>query len=130
MEIATVEGCWEIRDAADRAMQIVEGHVPELREATAQGWDIEVEITLSGYTSLRPLHTALLVDQPGILRQQAEHPAHSRNYSAIVIVWSPKSRCIGYYDVEHQEYADLCPFAEFMAHPEVYLAKKIIEGEL
>ncbi|WP_374017639.1 ankyrin repeat domain-containing protein [Paenibacillus thiaminolyticus] len=51
------------------------------------------------------------------------------NYSSIVIVWSPKSRCIGYYDVEHQEYADLCPFAEFIARPEVYLAK-IIEGDL
>lgn len=38
----------------DRAMQIVEGHVPALREAIAQGWDIEEEITLSKYTALRP----------------------------------------------------------------------------
>lgn len=37
--------------------------------------------------------------------------------------------CIGYYDVEHQEYADLGPFAKFIAHPEVYLGK-IMEGEL
>lgn len=51
------------------------------------------------------------------------------NCSDIVIVWNPKSRCIGYYDVEHKEYADLCPFAEFIAHPEVYLIK-IMEGEL
>lgn len=51
------------------------------------------------------------------------------NHSDIVIVWNPKSRCIGYYDVEHQEYADLGPFAKFIAHPEVYLGK-IMEGEL
>lgn len=47
----------------DRAVQIVEGHVPALREAISQGWDIEEEITFSRYTSLRPLHIALLAEQ-------------------------------------------------------------------
>ncbi|MBP1989360.1 ankyrin repeat domain-containing protein [Paenibacillus eucommiae] len=51
------------------------------------------------------------------------------NYSHIVIVWNPKSKCVGYYDEEHQEYADVCSFAEFLAHPELYL-EKILEGEL
>ncbi|WNC15930.1 ankyrin repeat domain-containing protein [Brevibacillus brevis] len=50
------------------------------------------------------------------------------NYSSIVIVWNPKAKCIGYYDEEHEEYGDLCPFAEFLAHPGVYL-QKILEGE-
>lgn len=63
--------------------------------------------------------------RPKLLRLSADVD----NYSDIVIVWNPKSKCIGYYDVEHQEYADLCPFAEFIAHPEVYLTK-ILEGDL
>ncbi|MCG7405936.1 ankyrin repeat domain-containing protein [Paenibacillus sp. ACRRX] len=50
------------------------------------------------------------------------------NYSDILIVWNPKKKCIGYYDVEHQVYADVCSFAEFLLQPEVHLAN-IIEGE-
>ncbi|MCM3337783.1 ankyrin repeat domain-containing protein [Paenibacillus sp. MER TA 81-3] len=51
------------------------------------------------------------------------------NYSDILIVWNPKHKCVGYYDEEHRDYADLCSFEEFLAHPEVYLVK-ILEGEL
>ncbi|MGG4220448.1 ankyrin repeat domain-containing protein [Paenibacillus jamilae] len=50
------------------------------------------------------------------------------NYSDIILVWNPKQKCLGYYDEEHQEYADVCSFAEFIAQPEDYL-EKIIEGE-
>ncbi|MEK5319371.1 ankyrin repeat domain-containing protein [Paenibacillus sp. FSL L8-0644] len=50
------------------------------------------------------------------------------NYSDIILVWNPKQKCLGYYDEEHQEYADVCSFAEFLAQPEDYL-EKIIEGE-
>lgn len=31
----------------DRAIQVVEGHVPALGEAIAQGWDIEEELRLA-----------------------------------------------------------------------------------
>ncbi|MEK4428420.1 ankyrin repeat domain-containing protein [Paenibacillus sp. FSL M7-0802] len=50
------------------------------------------------------------------------------NYSDIILVWNPRQKCLGYYDEEHQEYADVCSFAEFLAQPEDYL-EKIIEGE-
>ncbi|QQZ62547.1 ankyrin repeat domain-containing protein [Paenibacillus sonchi] len=52
------------------------------------------------------------------------------NYSDLQLVWSPKKKgLIGCYDVEHQVYADLSSFTEFLAQPEVYLMK-FLEGEL
>jgi len=52
------------------------------------------------------------------------------NYSDLQIVWNPKKKGqIGCYDVEHQEYADLCSFKEFLTKPEIYLIK-FLEGEL
>ncbi|MGG1659226.1 ankyrin repeat domain-containing protein [Brevibacillus sp. NRS-1366] len=50
------------------------------------------------------------------------------NYSDLQLVWNPKKKgLIGCYDVEHQEYADLCSFPEFFAQPELYLIK-FLEG--
>jgi uncharacterized protein len=52
------------------------------------------------------------------------------NYSDLQLVWNPKNKGkIGCYDVEHQTYADLCSFTEFLAEPETYLIK-FLEGEL
>jgi hypothetical protein len=52
------------------------------------------------------------------------------NYSHLQLVWNPKKKgLIGCYDVEHQEYADLCSFAEFLTQPEMYLIR-FLEGEL
>lgn len=52
------------------------------------------------------------------------------NYSDLQLVWNPKNKgLIGCYDVEHQTYADLCSFTEFLAQPELYLIK-YLEGEL
>lgn len=45
------------------------------------------------------------------------------NYSDILLVWHPGSKMIGYYDVEHQEYAPLAKYAEFMANPGVYVGQ-------
>lgn len=56
--------------------------------------------------------------------------ANIDNYSDLLIVWNPKKNGqIGCYDVEHQEYADLCSFKEFLTKPEIYLTK-FLEGEL
>lgn len=56
--------------------------------------------------------------------------ANIDNYSDLQLVWNPKKKgLIGCYDVEHQEYADLCSFSEFLAQPEMYLIK-FLEGEL
>lgn len=52
------------------------------------------------------------------------------HYPDLHILWNPKKRGkIGCYDVEHQEYADLCSFSEFKTQPERYLLK-FFEGEL
>ncbi|AZS17900.1 ankyrin repeat domain-containing protein [Paenibacillus lutimineralis] len=52
------------------------------------------------------------------------------NYSDLQLVWNSKKKgLIGCYDVEHQTYADLCSFSEFLAQPEMYLIK-FLEGEL
>lgn len=52
------------------------------------------------------------------------------NYSDLQLVWNSKKKgLIGCYDVEHQAYADLCSFSEFLAQPEMYLIK-FLEGEL
>lgn len=52
------------------------------------------------------------------------------NYSHLHLMWNPKKKgFIGCYDTEHQVYADLCGFEEFLAQPEMYLIK-YMEGEL
>ncbi|MEK4263266.1 ankyrin repeat domain-containing protein [Paenibacillus odorifer] len=50
------------------------------------------------------------------------------NYSDLLLMWNPKKKgLIGCYDVEHQTYADLCSFAEFLTQPEIYLIN-FLEG--
>lgn len=50
------------------------------------------------------------------------------NYSDLLLMWNPKKKgLIGCYDVEHQAYADLCSFAEFLTQPEIYLIN-FLEG--
>ncbi|WP_339211027.1 ankyrin repeat domain-containing protein [Paenibacillus sp. FSL L8-0333] len=50
------------------------------------------------------------------------------NYSDLLLMWNPKKKgLIGCNDVEHQTYADLCSFAEFLTQPEIYLIN-FLEG--
>ncbi|OMC77307.1 hypothetical protein BK125_12185 [Paenibacillus odorifer] len=50
------------------------------------------------------------------------------NYSDLLLMWNPKKKgLIGCYDVEHQTYADLCSFADFLTQPEIYLIN-FLEG--
>lgn len=52
------------------------------------------------------------------------------NYSDLQLVWNPKKKgMIGCYDVEHETYADICSFTQFLEQPEVYLIQ-FLEGEL
>ncbi|RJX37125.1 hypothetical protein D3P09_24765 [Paenibacillus pinisoli] len=51
------------------------------------------------------------------------------NYSHLQLVWNPKKKGLGCYDLEHKEYGDLCGFSEFLAEPESYLIR-FMEGEL
>lgn len=39
------------------------------------------------------------------------------NYSHVQLVWNPRKRSVGYYDIEHKEYGDLCDWDTFMAQP-------------
>ncbi|RXZ81144.1 ankyrin repeat domain-containing protein [Paenibacillaceae bacterium] len=39
------------------------------------------------------------------------------NYSHILLVWHPGKKCLGYYDLEHKEYAHLGSFTDFLADP-------------
>lgn len=56
--------------------------------------------------------------------------ANVDNYSDLQVVWNPEGEGqVGCYDVEHEEYADLCNFTEFLAKPEFYLIQ-FLEGEL
>lgn len=50
------------------------------------------------------------------------------NYSDLLLLWNPKNKGrIGCYDVEHQTYADLCSFGEFLVQPERHLIN-FLEG--
>ncbi|GIP51162.1 ankyrin repeat domain-containing protein [Paenibacillus vini] len=50
------------------------------------------------------------------------------NYSDLLLLWNPKNKGrIGCYDVEHQNYADLCSFGEFLVQPERHLIN-FLEG--
>lgn len=52
------------------------------------------------------------------------------NYSDLQFVWNPKKKgMVGCFDVEHQTYADLCSFTEFLSQPEMYLIK-FLDGEI
>lgn len=50
------------------------------------------------------------------------------HYSDLQLVWNPKGK-VGCYDLEHEVYADLSSFTEFLARPEMYLIQ-FLEGEL
>lgn len=81
-----------------------------------------------GYIDFFPLTavTEMKVGKLKLLRLSAEVD----NYSILQVVWNPKNRGrIGCYDQEHQEYADLCSYSDFLAQPEVYLIR-FMEGEL
>lgn len=66
------------------------------------------------------------VGRQNLLRLSAEID----NYADLQLVWNPKNKGrIGCYDGEHQAYADLCSFTEFLAQPERHLIK-FLEGEL
>jgi len=44
------------------------------------------------------------------------------------LVWNPKAKCVGFIDVEHDIYADVCSFEEFIMNPTLYIVK-IVNGE-
>lgn len=52
----------------------------------------------------------------------------SGDYSDILLVWNPASQCVGYWDIEHEEYGDIAGFNEFMAAPALHM-NRVLEGD-
>lgn len=52
----------------------------------------------------------------------------SGDYSDTVLVWNPKTRRIGYWDIEHEEYGDIATFQDFMAEPALHM-NRVADGE-
>jgi hypothetical protein len=50
------------------------------------------------------------------------------NYSHIELMWNPKTRRIAYWDTEHEEFADIAPFEDFIADAATYM-QKVLDGE-
>jgi uncharacterized protein len=50
------------------------------------------------------------------------------NYSGNLLVWNPKTRRIGFWDIEHERYGDITTFEDFMADPAMHM-RKVIDGE-
>lgn len=48
------------------------------------------------------------------------------DYEHILICWNPKTKKIAYYDMEHDELANMCKFEEFMQQPAVCLENIIL----
>ena len=51
------------------------------------------------------------------------------DYDHIYIIWNPKTKKVGFYDIEHEEMKAICGFEEFIKDMSFYM-QKIIEGEL
>ncbi|MGO3742246.1 ankyrin repeat domain-containing protein [Kerstersia sp.] len=52
----------------------------------------------------------------------------SGDYTDVVLVWNPTKGRIGYWDIEHEEYADLATFKTFMANPAKYM-NGVLDGD-
>ncbi|MEK4210733.1 MULTISPECIES: ankyrin repeat domain-containing protein [Paenibacillus] len=94
------------------------------------GKNLRIELTQNEY-EIRYIDFFTLTDtiEMKIGRQKLLRlSADIDNYSDLLLMWNPKKKgLIGCYDVEHQTYADLCSFAEFLTQPEIYLIN-FLEG--
>lgn len=52
----------------------------------------------------------------------------SGDYGNVLLVWNPASQCIGYWDIEHEEYGDIATFSDFMAAPALHM-NRVANGE-
>jgi hypothetical protein len=50
------------------------------------------------------------------------------DYSDVILVWNPKTRSVGYWDIEHEEYADVASFKDFMSNPTMHM-DRILSGD-
>ncbi|WP_409176406.1 ankyrin repeat domain-containing protein [Brevibacillus fortis] len=122
----------ELHDVENRKYELQKYKLTEELIGFLTGEELRLELVENEY-DIRYIDFFTLTDtiemkvgRQKLLRLSAEID----NYSHLHLVWNPKKKgCIGCYDEEHQEYADLCSFTEFLTQPEVYLIK-FMEGEL
>ena len=51
------------------------------------------------------------------------------NYGHLYIVWNPKAKAMGCYDMEHEEFRDVAPFDDFLNNIETWIGR-IVSGDL
>lgn len=119
----------EFHDRSNKLYQLKSYNLPAELIAFLSGDDLrvnlpgnDVEVNFIDFFSLTDT-VEMKVGRKKLLRLSAEVD----NYSHILIVWHPGSKKIGYYDIEHHEYAPLAKYAEFMADPVTYM-NRIFEG--
>ncbi|MFS0556333.1 ankyrin repeat domain-containing protein [Brevibacillus sp. 179-C9.3 HS] len=122
----------EMHDVENRKYELQKYKLTEELISFLTGEELRLELAENeyaiGYIDFFTLTDTIemKVGRQKLLRLSAEID----NYSHLHLVWNPKKKgVIGCYDEEHQEYADLCGFAELLVQLEVYLIK-FMEGEL
>ncbi|MGS0891148.1 ankyrin repeat domain-containing protein [Burkholderia stagnalis] len=66
----------------------------------------------------------MMIGRKKVLRISRE----TGDYTDTILVWNPKTRRLGYWDIEHEEYADIAPFEAFMTNPATYM-NGILNGD-
>lgn len=122
----------EFHDAENKKYELKKYKLPDELVSYLTGDQLRLELAPNeyeiGYIDFFALTDTIemKVGRQKLLRLSADID----NYSDLQLVWNPRNKGrIGCYDVEHQTYADLCSFSEFLAQPELHLMK-FLEGEL
>lgn len=110
----------------DLAMQIYEGNIDALTEAINSGWNIDEEIILSKYISLRPVEIAIMVGKLDVLQLLVEHGVELNNPDAsafLVAVRYGKEKMVRYV-VEQGAQLDLLNRVGSNAYSQAYYGNK------
>lgn len=69
----------KFKELPEIAMHIYQGNIPALRNAIAEGWDIEEGIVLSRYNALSPLDLAVIAERLDVVKLLVEHGVNLNN---------------------------------------------------
>lgn len=122
----------EFHDMENKKYQLKKYKLSEELVKFLTGDQLQLELAPNEY-EIESIHFFSLIDtiEMKIGRQKLLRlSANIDNYSDLHLVWNPKKKGqIGCYDTEHQTYADLCSYSDFIAQPEIYLVQ-FLDGEL
>jgi hypothetical protein len=122
----------EFHDVANKKHELRAYKLPEALVDLLTGDRLRLELAPNEY-DIRHIDFFTLTDtipikvgRQKLLRLSADID----NYSDLQLMWNPKKKgWIGCYDVEHDNYSDLCRLVEFLEQPGTYLIR-FLEGEL